>query len=686
MPRSEKVGAGVTLADVSGSDSSMSSSSSLDDKEDRGTWTGRMDFLLSCIGFAVGLGNIWRFPYLCYKSGGGAFLVPYVVFLVLCGMPLFFMEITYGQFASLSPITVWRISPLFKGVGYGMVIISGIVCVYYNIIITWTFYYLFMSMRKVLPWSDCDNAWNDERCVLNKFADANSTDANATMVNGTVVNSTYATAANVTLNSSHLMTASEQFWERNVLEITDGIEDMGTIRWPLFGCLALAWVVVFLCLCKGVKSSGRVVYVTATFPYLVLIILLVRGATLPGALEGIKFYLIPDWQKLLEFKVWGDAAIQIFYSVGMAWGGLITMASYNKFHNNVYRDAIIVPLMNCGTSVFAGLVIFSVLGFMAHETGAEIKDVVTQGPGLTFVVYPEAVAKLPISPLWALLFFLMLFTIGLDSQFGMFETMTSAFIDEFPHLLKNKKVLFTAIMCFIEFVLGIPCVFQGGIYVLQIMDWYCATFSLMLLSFTECVVISWVYGVDRFYKDIELMIGFKPSAYWKILWCFITPATILFIWVFSVSQLAPVSYGTYQYPTWAIIFGWMLGLCSLLPLPIVMIISIAKEKGTLWQRVRKLARPADNWGPALPENREAYLASLEPCHRPAATLELPSPIYSPKKGGVSGGAAVSVLMPEERKLLSDSVTTMSSDRSVTAQSTEFTSMLSDGQTLPVSKC
>ncbi|XP_076447177.1 sodium-dependent proline transporter-like [Babylonia areolata] len=581
----EKVGTGVT-PDVPGSDSGLNQ----DSKEERATWIGRLDFLLSCIGFAVGLGNIWRFPYLCYKSGGGAFLVPYVAFMILCGIPLFFMEITCGQFASLSPITVWRISPLFKGVGYGMVIISGIVCVYYNVIIAWTFYYLFMSMRSVVPWDNCNNDWNDERCVENKFADDIGT----------------------AVNSSQLMTATEQFWELNVLEITDGIEDMGTIRWPLFGCLALAWVVVFLCLCKGVKSSGRVVYVTATFPYLVLIILLVRGATLHGALEGIKFYLIPDWDKLLEFKVWGDAAIQIFYSVGMAWGGLITMASYNKFHNNVYRDAIVVPLINCGTSVFAGLVIFSVIGFMAHETGAEVEDVVTQGPGLTFVVYPEAVAKLPISPLWAMLFFLMLFTIGLDSQFGMFETMTSAFIDEFPHVLKDQKIVFTAFMCFVEFVFGIPCVYQGGMYVLQIMDWYCATFSLMLLSLVESVVISWLYGVNRFYKDIELMIGFKPCAYWKIMWCFITPATILFIWICSVSQLAPVSYGTYQYPRWAIIFGWMLGLCSLLPLPIVMILSIAKEKGTLWQRVRKLARPADNWGPALPENREAYLVSMEP--------------------------------------------------------------------------
>lgn len=402
---------------------SQSSIESGDENEERGNWSGRLDFFLSCVGYAVGLGNIWRFPYLCYKSGGGAFLIPYVIFLVLCGMPLFFMEVSYGQFASLSPITVWRMSPLFKGVGYGMVIISGIVCVYYNIIITWTLYFLYMSFRAVLPWSSCDNSWNTENCYLHSNNEATDVNSTSFMWNATSVGNMthellkYVNTTDVLKNETvKQITPSEEFWENRVLKMTDGIENFGGIRWELLICLIIAWVLVFLCLCKGVKSSGRVVYVTATFPYLVLLILLIRGVTLPGASEGLKFYLIPQWEKLATFQVWGDAAVQIFYSVGMAWGGLITMASYNKFHNNVYRDAMIVPLINCGTSIFAGLVIFSILGFMAHETGDRIEDVVTQGPGLVFVAYPEAVAKLPISPLWAVLFFLMLLTIGLDSQ------------------------------------------------------------------------------------------------------------------------------------------------------------------------------------------------------------------------------------------------------------------------------
>ncbi|KAI0215060.1 Sodium- and chloride-dependent glycine transporter 2 [Lamellibrachia satsuma] len=578
--------------------SSHSSPSSSPESEARGFWVGRLDFILSCVGYAVGLGNIWRFPYLCYRNGGAVFLIPYLTFLVLCGMPLFFMEVSYGQFASLSPITVWRLSPFFKGIGYGMVIISAIVCIYYNMIIAWTLHYFFNSFMAVLPWSTCNNEWNTDHCLdAQRRADLNMT--NATLSTSALFNSSF-----------KWRTPSEEYWEGGVLRISDGIDRMGSIQLDLFGCLALAWVFVFLCLIKGVQSSGRVVYVTATFPYLVLIILLIRGVTLPGAIDGIKFYVIPKWEKLLDLTVWAEAAMQIFYSIGAAWGALITMSSYNHFHNNCYRDACFVPVLNCITSIFAGFVIFSIIGFMAHETGSAIEDVVTQGPGLVFVVYPQAVAHMPVSQFWSVLFFLMVFTIGLDSQFGMFETMTSAFTDEFPHLFKKRKLLLTAGLCTLEFLLGIPCTMNGGIYFLQIMDWYSSTFSLMILSFTECVVIAWVYGVKRFYEDIELMIGYKPNCWWKQCWCYITPSTILFVFLFTVIQHTPVSYGTYMYPNWAIVVGWLMAVSSMMPLPLFFIIKYYQATGGCYQRILKQVKPSSSWGPALDGHRGLYINSL----------------------------------------------------------------------------
>ncbi|GFQ87726.1 sodium- and chloride-dependent glycine transporter 2, partial [Trichonephila clavata] len=218
-----------------------------------------------------------------------------------------------------------------------------------------------------------------------------------------------------------------------------------------------------------------VVYVTATLPYVVLLCFLVRGLTLPGASSGILFFLSPKWEKLLSFKghsiikitlllklyaVWGDAATQIFFSNGTAWGALLTMSSHNKFKNNVYRDSLAIPLINCATSILAGLVVFSLLGFMAYETGKSIEDVVSEGPGLAFVVYPEAISRLPVSPAWAFLFFFMLLAVGLDTQFGEVETTISALIDEYSGFLQKRKTLFTAFTCILLFFLGLPCVTQ----------------------------------------------------------------------------------------------------------------------------------------------------------------------------------------------------------------------------------
>ena len=118
---------------------------------------------------------------------------------------------------------------------------------------------------------------------------------------------------------------------------------------------------------------------TALFPYLILLILLVRAATLPGYMDGIAFYLTPQWDRLADIRVWADACTQIFFSLGVTWGVMITLASYNKFNNNVYKDAILIAFGNCCTSVFAGFVIFGIIGFMAHELGMEVSDVAVGG-------------------------------------------------------------------------------------------------------------------------------------------------------------------------------------------------------------------------------------------------------------------------------------------------------------------
>ncbi|XP_070557643.1 sodium-dependent proline transporter-like [Ptychodera flava] len=546
---------------------------------ERGNWTGKLDFILSLIGYAVGLGNIWRFPALCYRNGGGAFLVPYLIMMFLCGMTLFFMEVAWGQFCSEGPITAWKLCPLFRGAGYAMVVISFLVSVYYNVIISYTLFYFFASFTKELPWKTCGNDWNTENCMV---LDAKG---NATF----------------NVSSEDVVSPSQEYWDRYVLDLSSGLDNLGNVRWHLALCLLLAWLVVFLCLMKGVKSSGKVVYFTATFPYVVLTILIIRGVTLPGSAEGLKFFLIPKFHLLADAKVWGDAAVQIFYSLGPAWGGLLTFASFNRFHHNCWRDSIIVPLVNSGTSIYGGLAIFSVLGYMAHSIGKPVDEVVTSGPGLAFVVYPEALARIPGGPFWSIIFFFMLFTLGLDSQFGMVEGISSAIIDSFPKYLLARRTYFIAGLCILMYLLGLPIVTQGGMYLLTVMDWYSGSISLLVVSFCECLVIAWIYGTDRFYEDLRMMLGDYPNPWWKICWKFLTPLVIIFIIIMMYIEYVPVSYGSYVYPAAGEVIGWLCAGASLVMIPLWMVIEyIVNSKGnTFLERIQFLMTPSDDWGPAL---------------------------------------------------------------------------------------
>uniref|UniRef100_A0A1A9ZWE0 Transporter n=1 Tax=Glossina pallidipes TaxID=7398 RepID=A0A1A9ZWE0_GLOPL len=571
---------------------------------ERGNWTGRFDFLLSLLGYSVGLGNVWRFPYLCYNNGGGAFLIPFTIMLIIAGLPLMFMELSFGQYAALGPVAIYRrFCPLFRGLGTGMVIVSAIVMLYYNLIIAWTIFYMFASFRTELPWQNCEPEWSTENCFSYEIADKCEA-LNGTFYLRVCYNATYAEEHNITEMTVNALKRppAEEYFNNYVLGLSSGIEETGGIKISLAICLFCAWVIVFLCLCKGVQSSGKVVYFTALFPYVVLVILFVRGVTLPGAATGILFYLTPDWKQLANAQVWGDAAVQIFFALSPAWGGLITLSSYNKFSNNCYKDSLIVAVCNIGTSFFAGLVIFSIIGFLAHELDVEVEKVVDQGAGLAFIVYPEVVTRLPISPVWAVLFFVMLLTLGLDSQFALMETVTTAILDKFPNLRQYKTwvVLFVGVFGYIG---GIGFTTRSGMYWLQLMDKYAANWSVLLIAISECVLIAWIYGSQRFLNDIQGMIGKRSrswNTFWSLMWRFITPATLLFILFFNWVEYKPATYGHYVYPLWADAVGWIVGL-----LPVFVIFAVAfqqickaPDSMGLRERIKYLVKPTAEWGPA----------------------------------------------------------------------------------------
>ncbi|CAG0919253.1 unnamed protein product [Notodromas monacha] len=413
-----------------------------------------------------------------------------------------------------------------------------------------------------------------------------------------------------------------------MLEVTEGWHDFGGLKWELVLCLLLAWIIVAASLIKGVQSSGKVVYFTALFPYLVLVILCIQGATLPGASEGIKFYLTPKWELLAAPKVWAEAATQIFYSLGPAFGGLITLSSYNKFKNNCVRDAIVIAFSNCLTSVFAGFAIFSIVGYMAHELGVPTSQVIKSGPGLAFIAYPDAIAQMPLSPVWAVLFFVMLITLGLDSQFTMVETLITALLDEMPHLRSRKSSVVIGI-CAVMFVLGLSMCARGGIYMFTLIDSYSAGWSLLILALLEIVAVHYVYGSTRFMANIKEMVGewmYPSRYYWLINWCFLAPGLITSILFFSWIMYEPASYGGEPFPLWVNVIGWAMAFS---PLIIFLVMGANQYKQAIRKNLgwRSLFRPSASWGPAyVRENLPSQKAKTD--NEISANSGYDNPVFS----------------------------------------------------------
>ncbi|XP_009332706.1 PREDICTED: sodium-dependent serotonin transporter-like [Pygoscelis adeliae] len=499
----------------------------------RDKWSKKMDFLLSVIGFAVDLGNIWRFPYICYQNGGGAFLIPYTLMAVFGGVPLFYMELALGQFHRTGAIPIWkRICPIFKGIGFAICIIGLYVSFYYNTIIAWALYYFYSSFSGTLPWASCDNPWNTPDCT-NYFGRSNVTWTNFSR------------------------SPAEEFYTRKVLEVqkSGGLYDMGGIHWQLLLCLFLIFTVVYFSLWKGVKTSGK-----------------------PAC--------------CFSCQVWVDAAAQIFFSLGPGFGVLLALASYNHFHNNCYRDALITSTVNCLTSFLSGFVIFTVLGYMAEMRDVEVEDVARdKGPSLLFITYPEAIANMVGSTFFAIIFFLMMITLGLDSTFGGLEAVITAVMDEYPQVLAGRRELFVLGLITVCFLGSLSTLTYGGAYVVKLLEEFGAGCSILAVVLLETIAVSWFYGIQRFSHDVKAMLGFTPGMFWKVCWVAISPALLGFIVVSSLLDQPPLTLFDYQYPQWSISVGYLIGASSFICIPFYMVYKLVWTPGSLKQRLAICVRP-----------------------------------------------------------------------------------------------
>ncbi|XP_052819444.1 sodium- and chloride-dependent neutral and basic amino acid transporter B(0+)-like [Mya arenaria] len=575
--------------------------------DDRGQWGSKWEFLLSCVGLSVGLGNVWRFPYLAYQYGGAAFLIAYLILQILIGKPMYMMELVMGQYSGRGPTAVWAMNPSAKGVGISMALISLIVAIYYNVIMAYTLYYFFASMQKTLPWTVCKDEWLPLGCVEKTQKQVQPCTGNSTidlMVGKCLCNTTddsFNSQLAVNCTNTTNVAVSELYFEKTVIQRAPNMypEDVGAPMWQLSLCLLMSWIIVVICLIKGIKSSGKVVYFTATFPYVILLILLVRGCLLDGAIDGVKYFIIPEWDQLLNIEVWVAAAGQMFFSLSVSFGGILMFGSYNKFNNNVYGDALLISIMDVVTSIIAGFVIFTTFGGMAKKLGVEVKDVAKGGYGLAFIAYPEALTSLPPPQLWSILFFFMLFTLGLDSEFALLETVMTCIQDEYPKLRKYKSHMCVGFGVAL-YLIALPCVTPAGDYIVTLMDAYGADFSVLFVATCECIGVMWVYGVNRFIADCTYMLGHppRPIIFWAVCWAGCAPLLIGALFLYKMVKFTPPKISKdVPYPEFAQGIGWALTIVVLLPIPITFVYKFIRAEGGLIDRLREITTPDADWGP-----------------------------------------------------------------------------------------
>lgn len=554
--------------------------------------------------------------------------------LFLVGVPMFFLEMILGQYAGLSATKIYaRIVPGLRGLGYGMIIIPNIVNFYYVVVMAYAMYFFFAGMQTILPWENCQNSWNREHCYSIPEAQ-NCTDHGLTFFEQQCVDGYYFCEANnmhynpnqtekcynLTDNVPFIdvtwrSPAAEEHWYHKVLgmDVENGHVNTdvsswshwGNIRWELVGCLFLSWSIICASLVKGVQSYGKVVYFTTLFPYVVLTILLGYVATLDGFSVGMQYYFVPtDWGDIYSPAVWNDAAGQIFYSLGVAVGSQLLLSSYNKFTANAHKDALLIGAFNSATSIYAGLVVFGSLGYIAEAKGVSIDKVIQAEAGLAFIVYPEAVSIMDVPQLFSCLFFIMLILLAVSSVAAQWEGLLAAFIDEYPPL-KKKRLLLLIGSCFIAFLCGFAICFDSGFLLFTLMNNRCSN-AVLLMAFIELIVVAWFYGSNKILVHVKEMGMELPSFmawYWYLCWTFITPVIIGVVTVLAWASWPGDFFLDYTYPPQIEAIGWGLELVATVTVFLGSVVTVIKRqragKPVDFLRAGVLMSPNQHWGPRL---------------------------------------------------------------------------------------
>lgn len=472
----------------------------------RPQWRSRMGFILAAIGSAVGLGNIWRFSYLCYKNGGGAFLVPYFIALLIVGIPLMILELGIGhRMRGSAPMSLAKVKRSWEWLGwFAVIIVMFGIMLYYTVVIAWCLSYVLFSF---------DLSWG---------ADPNN------------------------------------FFFNEFLMISSGPFDLGDIRLPIIGSLFavwfFSWLIVYFGVQNGVERANKIF-----MPLLLGLILILVGwsVNLEGAAEGIRVYLEPDFSKLSSIQIWIDAFSQIFFTLSLGFGIMIAYASYLPKKVDIVKDALIISLGNAAFSFIAGFAVFGTLGYMAMSTSQPVEEVVKDSIGLAFVAYPQAISLMPnFAKVFGVIFFTSLVVAGLSSGISILEAFGAAVIDKFNY---SRKTVISHI-CIAGFAGSIIFTARGGLYWLDIADHFITHYGLVLVGILECVLIGWIWSASKLRIHINQCAPGTLAKVWDIAVKYMTPAVMIWLLAIDLKKEIADPYEGYDWhsilligPVWLVI-------------------------------------------------------------------------------------------------------------------------------------
>ncbi|MEZ9917444.1 transporter [Vibrio breoganii] len=486
----------------------------------REQWGSRTGFILAAVGSAIGLGNIWRFPYMAYENGGGAFFIPYLFAMLTAGIPFMIMEFKLGQkYRGSAPAALRSVNPKFEWLGWFQVGIAACIAVYYVAVIGWSISYLGMSFHQ---------GWG--------------TDTNA-------------------------------FFFSEYLNLGDNSpSNLGSIQWKIAGTMLLAWAITYSAIAGGVKSGiERAAKIMMPVLFIMVLVLIGRTIFLPGALNGINYLFEPDFSKIMDLKVWAAAYGQIFFTLSIGFAIMLAYSSYLPEKSDINNNAFMTVLINCGFSILAGIMIFSVLGFMAHEQGKELTDVVSAGVGLAFVTLPAAINELPAPYILGPLLFLALTIAGLSSHISIIEAVTSAIIDKFK--LGRKKA--ATLVCGTGAIVSLAFATNGGLLLLDLVDYFTNQIGIVLSCFIEVLLIVWIVKTATIRNYVNSVSDFQIGAWFDVCLKFVSPAILALTLFNTLKATLTDGYGGYAQSD-LLLLGW--GLLALLVIIGVAINVLSKKE------------------------------------------------------------------------------------------------------------